>query len=117
MRPVTRRDFIGGAAAVAAVASTKLSFGMPLGLAPGIQLYSVREQMAKDFERTFAVLKSLPVDYFLGAHGAYFDLETKYPKLKAGDTTVFIDPAGYKSYVADREQAFRSELAKQKSKN
>ncbi|HKS08064.1 MAG TPA: subclass B3 metallo-beta-lactamase [Pyrinomonadaceae bacterium] len=84
---------------------------------PGYNLIDskVYPQMAKDFERTFTVLKSLPVDYFLGAHGAYFDLETKYPKLKAGDTTVFIDPEGYKNYVADREQAFRRELAKQKS--
>jgi len=63
------------------------------------------------------VLKSLPVDYFLGAHGRYFDLETKYARMKAGSATVFIDPEGYKTYVADREQAFRSELARQKSKN
>src|SRR5262249_5636128 len=86
---------------------------------PGYNLIDSKAypQMARDFERTFTVLKSLPVDYFLGAHGAYFDLETKYPKLKAGDTTVFIDPEGYKNYVADREQAFRTELAKQKSKN
>lgn len=86
---------------------------------PGYNLVDskVYPQMAKDFERTFAVLKSLPVDYFLGAHGAYFDLETKYERMKAGSATVFIDPEGYKTYVADREQAFRSELAKQKSKN
>ncbi len=57
MRPVTRRDFIGGAAAVAAISSTKFSFGMPLGLMPGIQLYSVREQMAQDFEGTLAAVR------------------------------------------------------------
>jgi len=86
---------------------------------PGYNLVDskVYPQMAKDFERTFAVLKSLPVDYFLGAHGSYFDLETKYARMKAGSATVFIDPEGYKTYVTDREQAFRSELARQKSKN
>jgi metallo-beta-lactamase class B len=86
---------------------------------PGYNLVDskVYPQMAKDFERTFAVLKSLPVDYFLGAHGSYFDLETKYARMKAGSATVFIDPEGYKNYVAEREQAFRSELARQKSKN
>src|ERR1700739_1189592 len=57
MRPVTRRNFIGGAAAVAAVSSTKFSFGMPLGLMPGIQLYSVRQQMAPDFEGTLASVR------------------------------------------------------------
>jgi metallo-beta-lactamase class B len=71
--------------------------------------------IAADFDKTFRVLKSLPSDYFLGAHGSYFDMETKYKKFKAGDSTAFIDPQGYKDYVTEREQAFRRELAKQKS--
>jgi metallo-beta-lactamase class B len=61
------------------------------------------------------VLKSLSCDYFLGAHGSYFELESKYAKFKAGNTTAFIDPAGYKSFVDDREQAFRTELKKQQT--
>jgi metallo-beta-lactamase class B len=72
-------------------------------------------QIASDYERAFRVLKSLPVDFFLGAHGSYFDLDTKYPRMKEGTASPFIDPAGYKSYVADREKAFRAELAKQKA--
>ena len=56
----------------------------------------------------------MPVDYFLGAHGSYFDLETKYKRFKAGDANAFIDPQGYQDYVNEREQAFRRELAKQK---
>jgi hypothetical protein len=60
-------------------------------------------------------LKSLPVAIFLGAHGSYFDLDTKYARLKEGAVTPFIDPAGYKRYVADREETFRTELAKQKA--
>jgi metallo-beta-lactamase class B len=83
---------------------------------PGYKLVgnSLYPGIAEDYERTFRVLKSLPCDYFLGAHGSYFDLETKYPQLKAGNSTVFIDPVGYQNYVADRERAFRKELAKQK---
>jgi len=69
----------------------------------------------EDFEKTFRVLKSLSCDYFLGAHGSYFDLETKYPQFKAGNSAAFIDPEGYKNFVADREQAFRKELKKQKT--
>ena len=71
--------------------------------------------IVSDYERTFQVLKSLPVDIFLGAHGSYFDLLTKYPQLKEGAANPFIDPAGYRSYVADRERAYRTELAKQKA--
>jgi metallo-beta-lactamase class B len=69
----------------------------------------------EDFEKTFRVLKSLSCDYFLGAHGSYFDLETKYAQWKAGRSTAFNDPEGYKNFVADREQAFQRELKKQKT--
>ncbi|HWE00591.1 MAG TPA: subclass B3 metallo-beta-lactamase [Bryobacteraceae bacterium] len=69
--------------------------------------------IVRDYEKTFAVLKSLPCDVFLGAHGAYFGLKAKYEKYKAGDTNAFIDPQGYKAYVSERESAFRRELARQ----
>jgi metallo-beta-lactamase class B len=84
---------------------------------PGYKLVggTVYPRMAEDFEKTFRVLKSLPVDYFLGAHGSYFDLEVKFAQSKAGAATPFVDPAGYKSFVADREEAFLKELKKQKS--
>lgn len=71
--------------------------------------------IAADFEKTFRVLKSLPVDYFLGAHGSYFDMEAKYPKLAAGGESPFIDPDGYKAYVAATEKAFRDKLAAQQA--
>jgi metallo-beta-lactamase class B len=82
---------------------------------PGYRLVrnSAYPSIASDYERTFHVLKSLPVDLFLGAHGSYFDLQTKYARLQAGATTPFVDPAGYRRYVAERESAFRRELARQ----
>ena len=70
-------------------------------------------QIAGDYVKTFALLKSLPVDLFLGAHGAYFDLKNKLPKMTAGGANPFVDPEGYKAYVAEREQAFERELTKQ----
>ena len=73
--------------------------------------------IAADYARMFRVLKSLSCDIFLGAHGSYFGLEGKQAKLKAGDTTAFIDPEGYKAYVAEREQAFLKELEKQSAKS
>jgi metallo-beta-lactamase class B len=38
----------------------------------------------------------------------------KFSRIKNGGPNPFIDPNGYKSYVADREQAFYTELNKQK---
>lgn len=69
-------------------------------------------QQAADFERTFAKLRALPCDIFLGTHGVYFQLQEKYPRLHPNSPT-FLDPAGYRAYVADRERAFRAELARQ----
>jgi metallo-beta-lactamase class B len=83
---------------------------------PGYQLVrnAAYPQIASDYERTFRVLNALACDIFLGAHGSYFDLETKYARLKEPGPGPFVDPEGYKKYVAEREQAFRVELAKQK---
>jgi metallo-beta-lactamase class B len=84
---------------------------------PGYRLVNntAYPQIAADYEKTFRVLKSLPCDIFLGAHGSYFDLETKYARLKESALTTFVDPEGYKKYVAEKEQAFRNELAKQRA--
>jgi metallo-beta-lactamase class B len=71
--------------------------------------------IVQDYENTFKVLKSLPVDVFLGAHGDYYGLPAKYAKIQAGGGNTFIDPDGYKAYVANREAAYRKELAKQKA--
>lgn len=83
---------------------------------PGYRLVGnpVYPNMAADFEKTFEVLKSLPVDYFLGAHGSYYNLEAKYARLNQGGTSPFIDPEGYRAYVENRERAFRAELARQR---
>jgi metallo-beta-lactamase class B len=72
-------------------------------------------QIADDYARMFRVLRSLPADIFLGAHGDYFGLEAKYPRMQAGGTNPFIDPDGYRRFVDAKEQAFRAELAKQQA--
>jgi metallo-beta-lactamase class B len=71
-------------------------------------------QIAEDYVKTFTVLKSLPCDIFLGAHGGYFGMKAKYEKRKAGAANPFIDPDGYKAYVAEREDTFRKEWERQK---
>jgi metallo-beta-lactamase class B len=71
-------------------------------------------KIAEDYVKTFAVLKSLPCDIFLGAHGGYFGLKAKYEKMKTGDANAFIDPDGYKAYVAERDDTFRKEWERQK---
>lgn len=85
---------------------------------PGYKLVhnTTYPQIAQDYERTFRTLKSLPCDIFLGAHGGYYGMLEKYPRLKTGGPNPFVDPDGYKNYVSDREQAFQAELKKQQTK-
>jgi metallo-beta-lactamase class B len=72
--------------------------------------------MAADYAQGFRTLKSLPCDLFLGAHGSYFDMLLKYAQLKAGATNPFLDPSGYQAYITERQQAFETELTRQRSK-
>ncbi|MCH2589075.1 MAG: subclass B3 metallo-beta-lactamase [Planctomycetales bacterium] len=83
---------------------------------PGYQLVKNKAypKIAKDFARTFKVLNSLKCDYFLGAHGNYYGMHAKYPKLKGAKVSPFIDPAGYRDYISLKEKAFRDTLAAQK---
>jgi metallo-beta-lactamase class B len=72
--------------------------------------------IAADYRRAFATLKALHCDVFLGAHGAYFGMLAKLDRIKAGAReNVWIDPAGYQAAVAEREQAFETELKRQET--
>jgi metallo-beta-lactamase class B len=82
---------------------------------PGYKLVNnaAYPRIAQDYQQMFRALKSLPCDVFLGAHGNYYNMEEKFARLKQAAKNPFIDPGGYKSYVAERERAFREELRKQ----
>src|SRR3954453_7184852 len=84
---------------------------------PGYKLVnnSAYPSISADYERTFAGLKALPADIFLGAHGNYFGMEEKYARMKPGSPNPFIDSDGYKAFVTQKEREFRDELAKQKA--
>ena len=71
-------------------------------------------QTADDYTRSFKILKALPCDVFLGAHGAFYGLAGKYPKLDKGGANPFIDPAGYKAYLDTMEKTFYAKLDDQK---
>jgi CubicO group peptidase (beta-lactamase class C family) len=83
----------------------------------GFQLVGNKDypEIAADFARTFDVLKNLPCDVFLGAHGGYYGMVEKYEHLKKGAKEPFVNPEGYKAYVAQKEQAYLKTLAAQKT--
>ena len=71
--------------------------------------------IAQDFEHTFAVLRGLRCDVFLGAHGSYFNMLAKLKLYTRDGPRVFIDPAGYKKYVDDAQKTFEQALEKQQA--
>jgi CubicO group peptidase (beta-lactamase class C family)/glyoxylase-like metal-dependent hydrolase (beta-lactamase superfamily II) len=84
---------------------------------PGYQLVDNKwyPDIADDFARTFYLLKKLPCDVFLGAHGGYYGMVEKFERArKDTQTNPFVDPEGYNAFVADKEKAFRDKLAAQR---
>jgi metallo-beta-lactamase class B len=59
-----------------------------------------------DYRRTFKVLKGLKCELFLAAHSHFFDLDRKRAQmLKTGSAKAFIDPAGCRAHLLEREAA------------
>jgi metallo-beta-lactamase class B len=72
--------------------------------------------IAKDYERTFAALRKLPIDIFIGAHPAYYGGLEKAAKAKADPSgpNPFIDPEGFRRMIDSAERKFREQLAREK---
>ena len=73
-------------------------------------------QIADDYARTYRTLKDIRADVFLASHGQFFELLGKAEKLRAGaQPNPFIDPQGYRTFVAEVTAAFEKKLAAEKA--
>jgi metallo-beta-lactamase class B len=70
-------------------------------------------QMVKDFERTFPDAEFPALRHLSGGAWQLLRVGGEISRLKKGGANPFVDPAGYNSYVADWEKAFRAELWRQ----
>jgi metallo-beta-lactamase class B len=73
-------------------------------------------EIAEDYRATFVKARALPVDVFLGAHGAFYGLAEKYEKLMSRedrDPNPFVDREGYLRHVEQQEQRFEAMLEEQ----
>jgi metallo-beta-lactamase class B len=71
-------------------------------------------RIAEDFARTFQVLESLPCDVFLGSHGGAYGMQAKYQRSLKEGYRAFVDPQGYRAYLAAGKAAYLKELEKQR---
>ena len=69
--------------------------------------------IADAWAQSIKVYKTLPADLFLASHSWFFDLAGKHAKL-GGATNPYIDPAGYKAWVANTEKNYNALLAEQR---
>jgi metallo-beta-lactamase class B len=68
-----------------------------------------------DYERSFARLRDLPCDVFLGPHPEFFQMAAKRERALKGEPNPFIDPGELRRYVGSSEQKFREALKKERS--
>jgi metallo-beta-lactamase class B len=72
-------------------------------------------EMADDFARSFAKLKTLNADVYLGGHGYWFYLEDKLARRARGQPgNPFIDPGEYRRAIGYQEQNYLAQLAKER---
>jgi metallo-beta-lactamase class B len=70
-------------------------------------------EIAEHFAQSIKKYKTFSPDVFLAAHSWFFDLAGKYKRLGAA-TNPYIDPAGYKTWVANMEKNYNALMAEQK---
>ena len=70
--------------------------------------------IADDYKKAFAMWNTMKCDIFLGAHGNYYDMDAKYAKMKSQGGNPFIDPEGYRMYIASKEVEFLTKLRQQR---
>jgi metallo-beta-lactamase class B len=67
------------------------------------------------FTRTFRIVRALPCDVPLGDHGAQYNMQEKYAKLKSGAPNPFIDKANCNLETDVQEAMFKATLAEQQA--
>jgi metallo-beta-lactamase class B len=80
---------------------------------PGYQLVDNPRypNIIEDYRRQFAFLRSISPKIFLASHGNFFDLTEKR---KQGTPAAFVDPEGYRAFVAEMEKSFEQKVAAQR---
>lgn len=70
--------------------------------------------IVEDYRNSFAKLKALPCDVFLGPHGSFFDLKKKMDAMKADPNhNPFIVPGEFQKFIGHSQHDFEAELRKQ----
>ncbi len=85
---------------------------------PGYKLLNNENypRIVEDYAYSFELLKSLKCDVFLAPHGSLFSLSEKRRKISARRKNPFIDPEGYREFLATTEAAYLKQLKEEQQK-
>jgi metallo-beta-lactamase class B len=85
--------------------------------APGYQLVDNPKypQIVADYRRSFATLRKLPCDVFLGPHPSFFHFDEKRARLGTAGPNPFVDPGEWARFIDESERAFDDELQRQRA--
>ena len=85
---------------------------------PGYKLVGNTQypEIVADYAYTFALLKSLKCDVFLGPHGSFFSMNEKRLRMgRGGRANPFIDPQGYKRFINRTENDYLRQLRREQA--
>jgi metallo-beta-lactamase class B len=69
--------------------------------------------IADDYRRTHHMLEMLKPDIWLAQHNEYYDLAGKRERAKTEGVAAWIDPEGYRRFIAGKKRAFEDEVDKE----
>jgi metallo-beta-lactamase class B len=89
-------------------------FAASMSINPGVRManYPPWPAIADAYASSFARLKGLRAEIFLGPHAGFFDLEKKMAMPNAQGTNPFIDPEGYRRFLDDLEARYQDQRRK-----
>ena len=82
------------------------------GFNPGYKVANAEEYpgINQDYRNTLHFLESLHPDIWGGHHTEYFDLEGKRKRAAAEGVNAWVDPEGYRRFIASKRRAFEDEV-------
>ena len=92
-------------------------FAASMSINPGVHMvnYPPWPDIARVYARSFQSLKRLHCDIFLGPHASFFDMDAKVRRLNADPkTNPFIDPEGYRNYIARMEKRYHEQIQRER---
>ena len=82
------------------------------GFNPGYRLVTNPSYagIADDYRNTHHALEMVKPDIWLAQHNEYYDLEGKRKRAETEGVTAWVDPEGYRRFIADKKRAFEDEV-------